>query len=133
MDISKEAKRFREYSKKAYEDAKAFQKRCFNMFFYDEVVRYVKDEKEIETPEFQQRHLELKVSFLRGWGCAQKIFRNAGAADLLDAKDEIRNALHEIRILRKHSQNVEEIKAYENSLNIIKEALSKIPNRLLFR
>lgn len=74
---------------------------------------------------------KLQMTFYHSWNVADRCFRNADAADMLDAKDSITDAIHQLRKKRNETRFPPSYMAYTNAINLMKEALSKLPKRMI--
>lgn len=84
-------------------------------------------------PENLDKQMEMtyKMVFQRGWAFAERLFRNAEAAEIHDIDDNINDVLRSLRLKKKDAMSPDSVKAYNDSINIVKELKTKLPKRLL--
>lgn len=129
MITEKEVRSFRLFSKSIldYMVARRTRKRAMNNFFFHNY-------KLLDlVPENLDKQMELKYKmvFQYAWDIAEKKFRNAEAAEILDIDDNINETLHILRLKKKDSSSPDSIKAYEDAINIVKELKVKLPKRMV--
>ena len=131
MKISeKERKEIRERAKEVfdYKNAKlAMQGSRGSFIFHNYKILGVDPEKGEDQTVV---HL-INFVYQMGWTTAERYFRNADAADIMDAKDSMIAALNELRCLKKSSLVPSVVSAYDTSIRILKEALAKLPQRYI--
>ena len=74
---------------------------------------------------------KLGEAFYFAWNISDRYFRNADAADILDVKDSIIEAINQLRMKRRDTTLPLVYKAYSDAINIVKDALCKLPKRMI--
>ncbi len=81
-------------------------------------------------PNIQQdseEFIRLQQFYKMSWQQSMRLTNNVWTTAFLEIRENLHNALHEMRIKKKESTSPYEVKAYQDSINILKEVLTKIP------
>ena len=129
MITEQQAREYRKYCKKIlnYEESRKRMECNMGSYFYHNYKLLDLD------PENFDKIMESKYKavFKHAWRLAEKYFRNAEAAEILDIDDSINDTLHTLRLRKKECKYSFELRCYEDAINIVKELKAKLPKRMI--
>lgn len=126
MITDKEKRDIREYYKQflVYSGTRRYRDRSFGTYMYEWHKDILLRENELDA-----EYLAYKEAFYHSWMVAEKCFCNANAAEISDVEDNVREAIHTLRLKRKEAPTSYENKAYREAIDILKELQAKLPKR----